>query len=121
MALAGLWKLESRRRVGQIVHHRHDDPERAMAAEVLSRMPVILPPETWSACWAKSSAEPDDLKVALGPYTAADHEWPVTRVLQRQEQRPELRSSGQKKPSRKPPMKVNSFSSNDEYKPFRIS
>jgi putative SOS response-associated peptidase YedK len=61
-----------------VVHDRDDDPERAVR-ELHDRMPVILPPETWSRWLGEEPAEPDQLKSILVPYTGTMVAWPVSQ------------------------------------------
>jgi putative SOS response-associated peptidase YedK len=53
----------------------------ALCADLHNRMPVILPPETWSTWLGEEPTEPDQLKSLLVPYIGEVAAWPVsTRV-----------------------------------------
>jgi len=49
-----------------------------LCGEVHNRMPVILPPETWSTWIGEEPAEPDQLKSLLVPYAGSITMWPVS-------------------------------------------
>jgi putative SOS response-associated peptidase YedK len=49
-----------------------------LCGEVHNRMPVILPPETWSTWIGEEPAEPDQLKSLSVPYTGSMVAWPVS-------------------------------------------
>jgi putative SOS response-associated peptidase YedK len=52
----------------------------ALVAELHDRMPVILAPETWPLWLGERSADLDQLKTLLKPYSADDMvRWPVDR------------------------------------------
>jgi putative SOS response-associated peptidase YedK len=79
MALAGLWEnwkspADEWVRSFTIVTTTPNE----LCAEVHNRMPVILPPETWSAWLGEEPAEPDELKSLLVPYTRPITMWPVS-------------------------------------------
>jgi putative SOS response-associated peptidase YedK len=79
MALAGLWEnwkspADEWVRSFTIVTTTPNE----LCAEVHNRMPVILPPETWSAWLGEKPAEPDELKSLLVPYTRPITMWPVS-------------------------------------------
>jgi putative SOS response-associated peptidase YedK len=50
-----------------------------LCAEVHDRMPVILPPGTWSTPLGEEPSEPDLLKSVLVPYTGQMVMWPVSQ------------------------------------------
>jgi putative SOS response-associated peptidase YedK len=49
-----------------------------LCGELHSRLPVILPPETWPAWLWEETAEADALKSLLTPYAGAMTTWPVS-------------------------------------------
>jgi putative SOS response-associated peptidase YedK len=79
MALAGLWEnwkspADEWVRSFTIVTTSPNE----LCAEVHNRMPVILPPETWSTWLSEEQTEPDQLKSLLVPYSGAMTMWPVS-------------------------------------------
>ena len=50
-----------------------------LCAALHNRMPVILPPDTWSTWLGEEPAEPDQLKALLVPYAGEMVVWPVSQ------------------------------------------
>jgi putative SOS response-associated peptidase YedK len=50
-----------------------------LCGELHNRMPVILPPETWSIWLGEEPAESDQLKMLLVPYAGEMLAWPVSQ------------------------------------------
>ena len=48
-----------------------------LCGELHNRMPVVLPPDTWSIWLGEELAEPDQLKALLVPYAGAMTCWSV--------------------------------------------
>jgi len=79
MALAGLWEnwkspAEEWVRSFTIVTTSPNE----LCGQVHNRMPVILPPDTWSTWLGEEAAEPDQLKSILVPFTGSMACWPVS-------------------------------------------
>src|ERR1700686_4747624 len=81
MALAGLWENWKSRvsnettRSFTIVTTTPNE----ICAEIHNRMPVILPPDTWSAWLGEESVEADELKSMLVAYAGEMVMWPVSQ------------------------------------------
>ena len=81
MALAGLWEIW-RSSAGENVRSATivTCPANSLLAPLRERMPVILPPEAWSAWLGEEPAEPGGLKALLAPYPAEKMAlWPVDK------------------------------------------
>jgi putative SOS response-associated peptidase YedK len=50
-----------------------------LCRELHDRMPVILPPESWSVWLGEEQVEPNGLKSLLVPYAGAMVAWPVSQ------------------------------------------
>jgi putative SOS response-associated peptidase YedK len=79
MALAGLWEnwkspADEWIRSFTIITTTPNE----ICAEVHNRMPVVLPPETWSTWIGEEPAEPGQRKSLLMPYAGAMTCWPVS-------------------------------------------
>jgi putative SOS response-associated peptidase YedK len=80
MALAGLWETWRSRSFTIVT-----TTPNALCGELHNRMPVILPPETWSVWLGEEPAEPagavpaDQLKSLLVPYAGDMAAWPVSQ------------------------------------------
>jgi len=80
MALAGLWETwrspakETIRSFTIITTTPNE-----LCADLHNRMPVILPPDTWSTWLGEEPAEADQLKSLLVPYTDEMVAWPVSQ------------------------------------------
>ena len=81
MALAGLWETwkspannETIRSFTIVTTTPYE-----LCADLHNRMPVILPPETWSAWPGEEPAEADQLKSLMVPYTGEMVAWPVSQ------------------------------------------
>jgi putative SOS response-associated peptidase YedK len=79
MALAGLWETW-RSPAKEIVRSFTivTTTPNALCADLHNRMPVILPPGTWSRWVGEEPAEPDQLKSMLVPYMGSMTMWPVS-------------------------------------------
>jgi putative SOS response-associated peptidase YedK len=81
MALAGLWETwrspaQETVRSFTIITTTPNE----LCAQVHNRMPVILPPETWSEWLGEDAAEETNLKTLLSPYPAGLMTlWPVDK------------------------------------------
>jgi putative SOS response-associated peptidase YedK len=81
MALAGFWETWKEPATNEtirsftIVTTTPDE----LCADLHNRMPVILPPETWSTWLGEEPAEADQLKSVLVPYTGEMVAWPVSQ------------------------------------------
>jgi putative SOS response-associated peptidase YedK len=51
----------------------------ALCSELHNRMPVILPPDTWSTWLGEEPAEPGELKSILVAYAGEMVAWPVSQ------------------------------------------
>jgi putative SOS response-associated peptidase YedK len=88
MALAGLWETWRSRVNNETIRSFTivTTTANALCADLHNRMPVILPPETWSTWLGETEAvEPaeavpaDQLKSMLVPYTGEVVAWPVSQ------------------------------------------
>jgi putative SOS response-associated peptidase YedK len=80
MALAGLWDTWRSRANNETIRSFTivTTTPNAVCADLHNRMPVILPPETWSTWLGEEPAEVDQLKSMLVPYTGEMVAWPVS-------------------------------------------
>src|SRR5438067_4729545 len=79
MALAGLWETwrsPAKETIWSFTIVTTTPNE--LCRELHNRMPVILPPETWSTWLGEEPAEPELLKSLLVPYTGAMTCWAVS-------------------------------------------
>jgi putative SOS response-associated peptidase YedK len=81
MALAGLWETRKSRANNETIRSFTiiTTPPNALCADLHNRMPVILPPETWSAWLGEEPAEPDQLKSLLVTYAGEMVAWPLSQ------------------------------------------
>jgi len=83
MALAGLWEnwkspADEWVRSFTIITTTPNE----LCAPIHNRMPVVLPPETWSAWLGEEPAAPPQLKTMLGPYPADRMTcWPMSKAV----------------------------------------
>src|SRR5713101_201935 len=80
MALAGLWETWKARGNDETIRSFTivTTTPNALCADLHNRMPVILPPETWSTWLGEESADPDELQALLVPYMGEMVAWPVS-------------------------------------------
>jgi len=80
MALAGLWETWKSRANNETIRSFTivTTTPNALCADLHDRMPVILPPDTWSMWLAAEPAEANQLKSLLVPYTGEMVAWPVS-------------------------------------------
>ena len=80
MALAGLWETWKSRANNEAIRSFTivTTMPNAPCAELPNRMPVILPPETWSTWLGEEPVEPTQLKSLLVPYKGEMVAWPVS-------------------------------------------
>jgi putative SOS response-associated peptidase YedK len=80
MALAGLWESWKSRANNETIRSFTivTTTPNALCADLHNRMPVILPPETWSTWLGEEEAEVDQLKSLLVPYAGEMVAWPVS-------------------------------------------
>jgi putative SOS response-associated peptidase YedK len=82
LALAGLWERWKNPAGGETVQTFTivTTTPNELCGAIHDRMPVILPPETWSMWLGESEpAEADQLKSLLVPYTGEMAAWPVSQ------------------------------------------
>ncbi len=81
MALAGLWETWKSRASTETVRSFTivTTTPNALCADLHNRMPVILPPGTWSTWLGGEAAEADQLKSLMVPYTGEMVAWPVSQ------------------------------------------
>lgn len=81
MALAGLWETWRSRANNETIQSFTivTTTPNALCADLHSRMPVILPSETWSTWLGEEPAEVDQLKSLLVPYAGEMVAWPVSQ------------------------------------------
>ena len=80
MALAGLWEtckspVNETIRSFTIVTTGPNE----LCSALHNRMPVILPPDTWSVWSGEEAADPEQLKALLIPYVGEMTCWPVSQ------------------------------------------
>jgi putative SOS response-associated peptidase YedK len=81
MAFAGLWERWRDPAAGETVHSFSiiTGPPNELCAPIHNRMPVILPPDTWSTWLGEREADAPELLALLRPYpTALMHAYPVS-------------------------------------------
>ncbi len=83
MALAGLWETWKSRANNETVRSFTivTTAPNALCGELHNRMPVILPPDTWSTWLGERPADPDELKSLLVPYAGEMVAWPVSQQV----------------------------------------
>jgi putative SOS response-associated peptidase YedK len=81
MALAGLWETWSSRANNETIRSFTivTTTPNALCGYLHNRMPVILPPDIWSAWLGEEQADPDELKSMLVPYAGEMVAWPVSQ------------------------------------------
>jgi putative SOS response-associated peptidase YedK len=81
MALAGLWETWRSRADNETIRTFTivTTTPNELCADLHNRMPVILPPDTWSTWLGEEPAEPDQLKSLLVPYAGEMVAWPVSQ------------------------------------------
>jgi putative SOS response-associated peptidase YedK len=81
MALAGLWETWRSRPTNETIRSFTivTTTPNTLCTDLHNRMPVILPPETWSTWLGEVVVEPDQLKSLLVPYTGEMVAWPVSQ------------------------------------------
>jgi putative SOS response-associated peptidase YedK len=80
MAMAGLWETW-RSPAKEVVRSFTivTTTPNGLCANLHNRMPVILPPDTWSTWLGEEPAEVDQLKSLLVPYAGEMVAWPVSQ------------------------------------------
>jgi putative SOS response-associated peptidase YedK len=83
MALAGLWETWKSRAKNETIRSFTivTTTPNALCGDLHNRMPVILPPETWSMWLGEEPAAPDQLKSLLVPYAGEMIAWPVSQRI----------------------------------------
>jgi putative SOS response-associated peptidase YedK len=81
MALAGLWETWKSRTNDEKIRSFTivTTTPNELCGDLHNRMPVILPPDTWSRWLGEEPSEPNQLKSLLVPYTGAMAAWPVSQ------------------------------------------